>query len=95
MRFKLQETYRSLCHRCKMGHDRVYKNGEHAVWCGEIGRPVRGAVEKCSDFKDRDAVGIRSMQSIAWELKTDIRGKVTGFARPKKRWVSLPQDNEF
>ena len=74
----------SLCPRCRNSLNFTRATGETRFFCQADGdtRPVPGDIVRCSDFEDRALQTKYDFEEIAWMLKTDKSGRVTGFAPP-------------
>lgn len=84
MRFKVRRGEGlGICVSCRNGMVMEDDRGDRLTWCNNLMRPllVQRPVVQCTDYEERTRESEHEMRKIAWELKTDKRGKL-GFAPP-------------
>lgn len=88
MRFQVQPgAYGTLCARCENGLVYERASGDTRAFCNTLMHPVVVPLDivRCTDFRDRSQPSEHELEKIAWELKHDRGGRVTGFVPPKKQ----------
>ena len=88
MRIKTQpDASDVLCPRCHYGLVWERRDGERVTQCDYVGRTtvVPGDIVRCNEFLDRNRVSRHDMEKIAWVIRHDKSGRITGFQPPKRR----------
>lgn len=75
-----------LCPRCQYGRVTRRRQGQTTTICTEDqAMEVPGDIVSCSEFLDRAKVSKRDLELIAWRIRHDKSGKITGFEPPAKK----------
>lgn len=90
-----QSGQMDLCPTCRYASIWIDARGEHRLCQSSTRMTPRGKVSQCSDYTDRREPHISDLRAIAWELRTDKKGKAVGFAAPDaKKARSQPWEED-